>query len=187
MFRVSVSKNLTNHKKFLKDLFDAITVQALVQTGLVHFKKAMHDEIDTIIIETLNSTLLPAIRQNLINNKSIFTSTLYNSLHFSSTKPGQVVLEASKSTGNREYAVILERGSKPRTVDQAETDNIVRWVLFKRKVSEERAISAANMVVRKIQKTGNVPHPYIEPALQLMMPIIKQVVAERLRTTFGAV
>ena len=186
MLRISVNKNLVSHKKFLKDLFDAIELQSLVQRGLISFKKAMQEEIDTIILDTLNSTLLPSIRQNLVNNKSVFTSTLYNSLQFSSSKPGQVVLEAGKSQGNREYAVILERGSKPRTVDEAERDNIVRWVIHKRKISEERAIRAAGLVVRKIQRTGSNPHPYIEPAMQLMMPVVKQIVANRLQTVFGA-
>jgi hypothetical protein len=178
MFRVSVNKKLQSNKRFLKELFDAI----ILQVGTTRIKKVLTDQIDTIVNESLNDILLPAIRQNLVNNKSMFTTTLYNYLQFTTDGPGRVVLDAGPADS---YASILEKGSQPRQVDSAEADRIIRWVIFKRHVTAEQGIEAAQHVVSKIEKTGNNPHPYIEPAMELMMPIVKDAVQHRLSEVLG--
>jgi len=173
LFKLSTNKLLQSNKKYLKELFDSITTQV----GRTNIRVALVREIDEVVEESLNDIVLPAIQRNLVSNNSIFTSTLHNSLKFSSDGPGRVVLDAGPA---QHYALILERGSKPRQIDPREEGNIIRWVIYKRRVDEETGKAVAQHVIRRIEKKGNVPHPYIEPALQLMMPVVQDIVKQRL-------
>ena len=184
MLRVSTKGIPRSSKPLLKGLFDAVTLQSLMTRGLVSFKKAMEDEIGQVVEESLNDVVLPAMQRNLILNKSIFTSALYNLLKFKVDGPGRVVLEAPDGVGTKNYAAILESGSKPRDLSGSEIANIVRWVIHKRRVDEERGKQIALHVIERIESKGNVPHPYIEPAMQLMMPVVQDVVKQRLQQVF---
>lgn len=190
MFSFSTNFRLVAQKPFLRRLFDAATTQVL-DSGLQNFKGAMFKEVDKVLVESLNDVLLPAIRQNLITNKSMFTGTLYSALNFANPESGRVVLEGpDKGSGSRDYARILESGGPrgrrvPRPIGGAEASNIVRWIIFKRNITPEKATAAAGHVIRKIEREGSKPHPYIQPAVDLMMPAVKDLVHQRLADVLG--
>lgn len=173
ILKLSTNKLLQSHKPLIKEMFDAI----VTQVGTSRMRKALVAAIDSIVEESLNTFVLPAIQRNLVQQRSVFTSTLYNSLRFTSDGPGRVALDAGPA---QHYAGILEKGSQPRQIDSRETDNIIRWVIYNKQVDEDTGKSIADKVIRAIEERGNQPHPYIEPALELMMPVVKDVVHQQL-------
>ncbi len=173
IFKLSVNKLLQNQRPLIKEMFDAITQQV----GTARMRKALVAEIDEIVTESLNDVLLPAIKHNIVENRSVFTSALYNYLIFTSDGPGRVVLDTGPA---KDYAGILEKGSQPREIGSRETDNIIRWVIYKKGVDEDTGKSIATHIINRIETQGNIAHPYIEPAVELMMPVVKDVVKQRL-------
>lgn len=182
MLRVSVSKNLVIHKPFFKELFDLLTFDRLSKTGTVRFSKVLVQAVDKAVEAALNEILLHAIKQNLVRNDSVFRQVLINELRFVNDGPGRVALTTGAA---KEYANILERGSKPRAVDAKEVDNLVTWVIFKQHLSGARAKKAAANIAKVIARTGNKPHPYIAPAFEATMSAVQQSVQTQLREVIG--
>ena len=178
IFKLRVNKTLRSSRGFLVELFDEITGQV----GRRNIRKSLVANIDQIVIETLNDVVLPAMRENLEKNKSNYTNTLTNSLEFISDQPGRVVLSAGAAES---YARILERGTAPRIVDQEEAGRIFDWVVIKKKVTPDKAVTAAGFVIKHIQEKGNTPHEYIKPAIEQTMPTVQEIVRVRLAEVLG--
>lgn len=174
--KISVNKLLVQSggKKIIQEIFDNI----VKFTGRSNIRKKLLDVIDEVVEDTLNDVALPVIRQNLVDNESKFSGDLYENLDFVIAEPGRVVLEAGPASG---YAALVERGSEPRSISDTEFHKLIDWVIFKKNVDADAAISIAGRVAITIETHGNIEHPYIQPAMEATLPTLKSMVTRRLK------
>ena len=172
--RINISNIFRGSKNFARKIFNYI-----FQGGDI--TDELQQVIDTKLLDVVTDIMLPAIKQKLVENESVFTGALYNGLFFSQAEPGKVALNV---TPNVNYARILESGSNPRGVDNDEGERIVRWVVHKIGTEDNSKLIAA-AVIAKIEGKGNDPHPFIMPAVAETIESVKSAFGKEISIELG--
>lgn len=128
-------------------------------------------ETTEVFSEVAEELLLPALRDKLEENESVFTGTLRDSLRvYATEKTVQIVSD----TG---YARLLEKGSDGRVVTDAEYEKMPEWVLHKKLVrpgDTDTAQLVADRIVDQIQEQGTEPHPFVAPVIEELRPVLEE-------------
>lgn len=133
--------------------------------------------------EAAEEVFTPAARQNLINNKSVFTKKIYNNIKARIVNAGQKNASVEWGVFNVKYAGRLEEGQGPFNPSYP---LIYRWYSFKNpKLSDKQVSAGAKAVTASIRTFGVKPHPFLGPAVSENSAKFKAAFDRKLRERFS--
>jgi len=141
------------------------------------FSFRFREEVQQALIEASDEIFVPAIRDQLEKNKSIFTRALYESID---TVEGQSTFsQLSIRVGSElSYAMGVEKGLLPHT---PEFERLREWVKVKLGLSGPDAHLVAIRISKSIREKGTQPHPYLKDTIDANEKIFAQRVFSKLR------
>jgi hypothetical protein len=132
-----------------------------VMVRLAKFRKVIPDAAQDALVESAEAILIPSIKSRLKENRSVFTSELYNKIAVKPRPiaPGKNPIIEVGAFGVP-YAERVEKGGPPHTPNLMV---ILEYVHRKMGLQGTQASMVALAIIKTIEEVGTKPHPFLMP------------------------
>ena len=141
---------------------DAVKVQRKLLMMITRYP----DLVSAALYTSSLNVLVPAMRQQVKQNKSVFEGTLMQGLGArASTTPKARAVSVDVGALKVPHGIAIEKGQKPGRWPDME--KLHRWVHKKIGLQGAAAKSATFFIAKKIFKEGTKPTPFAMPAFEM--------------------